>query len=125
MDINIVDIIAKSGMGVGAFIVLCFISYSIIKHILIQSNKIMDMAIGMNREWQKVIDEHTANAKEFHDISLRAFDHIREEHKDLDNNQKELTKTLAQLNDSVGTVNRSLKETEQALGRINGYTPPH
>ena len=121
MGTELIDIITKSGMGVGAFVVLCLISYSIIKHILTQSSKIMDMAIGMNREWQKVIDEHTSNAKEFHDTSLRAFDHIREEHKDLDNNQKELTKTLAKLNDSVEMVNKSLKETEQALGRINGY----
>ena len=108
-------------MGVGAFIILCLISYSIIKHILTQSNKIMDMAIGMNREWQKVIDDHTANAKEFHDTSLRAFGYIREEHKDLDSNQRELTKVLKELIDSVDTVNKSLKETEQALGRINGY----
>lgn len=77
--------------------------------------------MGMNKEWQKVIDEHTANAKEFHDTSLRAFDHIRDEHKDLDSNQKELTKTLSKLNDSVELVNKSLKETEAALGRINGY----
>jgi len=122
MDSTIIDVITKSGMGVGAFIILCLISYSIIKHILTQSNKIMDMAIGMNREWQKVIDEHTANAKEFHDTSLRAFDHIREEHKDLDSNQRELTKVLKELSDSVDTVNKSLKETEQALGRINGYS---
>ena len=91
MDTQIIDVITKSGMGVGAFVILCLISYSIIKHILT------------------------------HDTSLRAFDHIREEHKDLDSNQKELTKVLRELSDSVDTVNKSLKETEQALGRINGY----
>ena len=122
MDSTIIDVITKSGMGVGAFIILCLISYSIIKHILTQSNKIMEMGMGKKKEWEKGIEEHTANAKEFHDTSLRAFDHIREEHKDLDSNQRELTKVLKELSDSVDTVNKSLKETEQALGRINGYS---
>lgn len=121
METNIIEIITKSGMGVGAFIILCLISYSIIKHILTQSNKIMDMALKTNNEWQKVIDEHTANAKEFHDTSLRALDHIREEHKELDANQRKLGETLEKLNNSIEAVNRSLKETEAALGRINGY----
>jgi len=40
----------------------------------------------------------------------------------LDSNQRELTKVLKELSDSVDTVNKSLKETEQALGRINGYS---
>ena len=120
-ETNLIDIVTKSGMGVGAFIILCLISYSIIKHILTQSNKIMDMAIGMNREWQKVIDEHTANAKEFHDTSLRAFDHIREEHKDLEINQKKLSEILNKLSDNVDLMNKSIRATEEALGRINGY----
>lgn len=121
MDKEFIDIIIKSGMGVGAFVILCAISYAIIKHILKQSDTIMSVAMKTNAEWQKVIDEHTLNAKEFHNISSRAFEYIREEHKELSQNQRELLQEIREMGKSIEIVNKSLEETEKALGRINGH----
>lgn len=123
MEKDIIELITKSGMGVGAFIILCLISYAIIKHILKQSDMIMNTAMKTNAEWQKVIDEHTANAKEFHDTSTRAFEYIRQEHKELSDNQKALLQELKLFGKELEVIGKSLKETEQALGRINGYKP--
>ena len=121
MDKELIDIITKSGMGVGAFVILCLISYAIIKHILKQSDMIMTVAMKTNAEWQKVIDEHTLNAKEFHNISSRAFEYIRNEHKELSENQRELLQEIKEMGKSIVIVNKSLEETEKALGRINGH----
>lgn len=121
MNTQIIDVITKSGMGVGAFIILCLISYAIIKHILATNNKILDMAMKTNAEWQKVIDEHTLNAKEFHNISSKAFEYIRSEHKELSDNQRALAQEIKEMGKSIEMVNKSLEETERALGRINGH----
>jgi len=81
-------------------IVLCFISYLIIKHILKQSDKILDSSMQANEKWQKVIDEHTAQAKEFHNQVIEAHRYQKIEHEKMIEN---------------------LGEQGQILKRINGY----
>lgn len=92
-ETNILKIITETGIGVGLVVVLCYISYAIIKHILKQGDNLLKMAMEQNEKWQKVIDEHTAQVREFHNQMNEASKYQRSEH----------------------------AEIIKILGRINGY----
>ncbi len=71
---TLTEILGKYGIGAMVVVVLCIISYAIIKHILKQSDKILESAMQANEKWQKVIDEHTSQAREFHNTQTEAID---------------------------------------------------
>lgn len=142
-----VKALTESGLAIGFGIAVTLLLFFIVKHILKQQEKIMDMATIQNMGWQKALDEHTAQAKAFHETSSDAHKYQREEHlkcidgistvchalelssegnksfrnfvsENLDVRKKEQEKILIALE---GVVN-NLKEVSLSLGRINGYT---
>lgn len=94
---------AKYGIGALVIVVLCLISYRIIRHILAQSDIILKQAMEAQKEWQRVIEAHNTRAAEYHTQITEAHRFQREEH----------MKILA-----------CLSEVEKGLGRINGYKAP-
>lgn len=95
---TMVEVLGKYGIGGLMMIVLCFISYLIIKHILKQSDKILDSAMTAQKEWQRAIDEHTAQAKSFHDQVTEAHRYQKQEHEKMIENLGEQAKVLARIN---------------------------
>ncbi len=92
------EIIGKYGVGALVIIVLCVISFLIIRHILKQSDKILDSAMVANEKWQKAIDEHTAQAREFHNVVNQAHEYQRKEHERMITNLDEQAKILVRIN---------------------------
>ena len=92
------------GLMCGAVITLLFI---VVKWTLATTRDIMKQASIEREYWQKIVDRmndtwnnHTAQAKQFHDSVQEAHRFQREEH---------------------GTIMKGLGEITVALGRINGY----
>jgi hypothetical protein len=79
------------GAVLGAFIVIAIFFLIILKHFLKQNELILQMAIEQNEKWQKVIDEHTAQAREFHNRSAEADKFQREEHKSMIEQMQQMT----------------------------------
>lgn len=92
------DILGKYGIGALVIVVLCVISFLIIKHILTQSDKILDSAMQVNEKWQKAIDEHTAQAREFSTAVNTAHEFQRKEHEKMIANLDEQAKILVRIN---------------------------
>ncbi len=76
-------LISNFGVVAGLLIILilalCWISYRIIMHIIKQSNDILKIAMDMNEKWQKAIETHTEQAKEFHTQVNQAHEYQRKE----------------------------------------------
>lgn len=112
----------EGGMGVGMAMALICIIILVIKHVLKSQDKILDMATVQNAGWQKVMDEHTSQAKEFHTQVSEAHKYQREEHKEQSSKLiEEVTMTCAMLK-LIEKVSMNLEEQGKTLARINGYT---
>ena len=97
----------ENSLGVLLAIIIAYMFYRVLMHILSQQKDIMKMATEQNSHWQTVISEHTANAKVFHEEVKEAHKCQRVEH----------DKMLQHLN----MMYQQGKLTTEALGRINGY----
>ena len=97
----------ENSLGVILAIVIAYMFYRVLMHILSQQKDIMKMATEQNTHWQSVISEHSSNAKVFHDEVKEAHRCQRVEHE----------KMLAHLD----ILNQQSRLTVEALGRINGY----
>lgn len=73
-------VLAENGIGVGLAGIIAFMFYKVLMHTLKQQENILNMATEQNEKWQKTIDEHTAQAKIFHEQSNDAHKYQREEH---------------------------------------------
>lgn len=136
---QLAKLINDYGLGIGLVIVLCYISYSIIKHILKQGDNLLKLAMEQNEKWQKVVNEHTAQAREFHNISIEAYRHQREENNKIidriDKSNDLLIKHEEEVSAAREMLNRSseqgqrehekicqcLDDIKEGLVRINGY----
>lgn len=114
------ELFGKHGIGVGLIIVLCVISYLIIRHILNQSSKILDMAMSLNEKWQKCIDEHTAQASAFHNQVSEAHKYQRDEHKEMIESLQIMNANAEQRGKALDRINDNLEEQGKVLARING-----
>lgn len=90
----------EGGFAVGAFMFMATISFFLIKWALRQQDKILDMADKNTERWQKALDDHTSQAKDFHKEVKDAHMYQRQEH-------EKITSCLTQV--------------EKVLGRMNGY----
>jgi ABC-type transport system involved in cytochrome bd biosynthesis fused ATPase/permease subunit len=95
---GIIDNVKDLGFGVG-FMVLCFV---IVFYILRQQKDILQQAkeeravfLSTIEKFTKAIDDHTAQAREFHNNVTEAHKYQREEHKDMAESQNSICSTLA------------------------------
>jgi len=77
----------EGGIIVGMFVVIAFFFFTILKYFIDQGSTLMEALLkqqesfqAMNQNWQKIIDEHTAQAREFHTRSAEADRFQRDEH---------------------------------------------
>lgn len=80
MDIPFVEAVVKNGLGAGMAVTIAFMFYKVLMHILRQQESIMQMATMQNEKWQKSLDEHTSQARQFHEQVAEAHKYQREEH---------------------------------------------
>lgn len=109
---GIINSVKDIGFGVG-FMVLCFV---IVFYILKQQKDILQQAkeergvfLSTIEKFTKAIEEHTSQAKEFHNNVNAAHIFQREEHKDMQNSQNSICSTLAliaQKLESIFMVNK-------------------
>lgn len=92
------------GLMIGAIVALLFI---IIKWTLATTKEILKQASDERECWIRAFNDHTAQAKSFHDEVKNAHEHQRREHEKL---QEQQIKSIL-----------CLDQVEKALGRINGY----
>ena len=90
------------GITIGSVIILLFI---VIKWTLATTRDIMKQASIERECWTKVVDRmneawnnHTVQAREFHDSVQEAHKHQREEHSKMIDNLAEITHTLGRIN---------------------------
>ena len=95
---GIIDNVKDLGFGVG-FMVLCFV---IVFYILRQQKEILQQAkeersvfLSTIERFTKAIEDHTAQAREFHNNVNTAHTFQREEHKDMADSQNSICSTLA------------------------------
>ena len=98
----------ENSLGVLLAIIIAYMFYRVLMHILSQQKDILKMATEQNVHWQAVISEHTNNAKTFHEEVKEAHKCQRIEH------EKMLT--------HLDLLNQQSRLTVEALGRINGYS---
>ena len=94
---GIIDSVKDLGFGVG-FMVLCFV---IVFYILKQQKEILQQAkeergvfLGTIERFTKAIEDHTAQAREFHNNVTEAHKFQREEHKDMAASQNSICQVL-------------------------------
>lgn len=75
--------LTEAGLAVGFGVAGCLLLFFIIKHILRQQEKILDMATLQNENWQRALNDHTAQATKFHEQVTEAHKFQREEHRDI------------------------------------------
>lgn len=101
-----------TGLIMGSVVALLFLvikwTLATTKDILAQNAKQVDAFNDLQKSWITALNDHTIQARSFHDEVKQAHIFQREEHQKLAENQN--------------TVCSSLHQVEQALGRINGYT---
>jgi len=97
---GIINSVKDLGFGVG-FMVLCFV---IVFYILRQQKEILNQAkderaifLDTVRGLTKAIEEHTAQAREFHNNVTEAHKFQREEHKDMADAQNKTCQSLSLL----------------------------
>jgi len=90
----------EGGLILLLVVALCFISWSIIKHILKTNDTTLKLAMDAQEKWQKAIDNATNAIQAFREEVKSAHGYQREEHKEMIAN---------------------LQEQGQILKRINGY----
>lgn len=140
MDLmTIVKTLGEFGMGIVAVAAILFMSW----RLLIKGEKVLDRvmneaaadrerAADLFKRLAQVIDEHTAQAKVFHDQSTSAHGFQREEHKDMICNLRDICSSMKEQVDMLKRVDedrgkehremiKCLVEIQTALGRINGY----
>lgn len=100
------------GLIMGSVVALLFF---VIKWTLATTRDILSQAARERESWQKAVERmseawtaHTAQALQFHEMVTEAHKFQREEH--------------LRMLDNQNIVSASLKQVEQALGRINGYS---
>jgi hypothetical protein len=126
MDIEILlEAVTKNGIGAVVIIVLCFISYAIIKHILAQSNDILKATMIAQQEWRNSLDQHTSSAKEFHLSVIEGLRRAREEHSEIQKQSATIADTQRKTNELISNMQIEHKEMILTLGRINGYKDAH
>jgi len=95
---GIINSVKDLGFGVG-FMVLCFVIVFYIlrqqKDILLQAKEERSVFLDTIGKLTKAIDEHTAQAREFHNNVTEAHKFQREEHKDLAEAQNKTCQTLS------------------------------
>ena len=95
---GIINSVKDLGFGVG-FMVLCFVIVFYIlrqqKEILLQAKDERTVFLSTIEKFTKSIDEHTAQAREFHNNVTEAHKFQREEHKDMALSQNSICSTLA------------------------------
>jgi len=97
---GIIDNVKDLGFGVG-FMVLCFV---IVFYILRQQKDILQQAkeeravfLSTIERFTKAIEDHTVQAREFHNNVTEAHRFQREEHKDMTESQNSICQTLSLL----------------------------
>lgn len=108
MEASAIKIITEYGIGVGLVVVLCYISYKIIMYILSQSDNLMKLAMEQNAKWQDVINNHTAQAREFHSTSMEAFRRLREEHDKMMSKEDKVSELLVKHEEEVSSARVTL-----------------
>ena len=95
---GIINSVKDLGFGIG-FMVLCFV---IVFYILRQQKEILQQAkeeravfLDTIKQFIKAIEDHTAQAREFHSTMTRANEFQREEHKEMAKSQNSICSTLA------------------------------
>lgn len=146
MENGIIKAFIEGGIGIGLAIALVALFYLVVKHVLKSQDKILDMATVQNEGWQKVINEHTSQAKVFHDSVTEAHKYQRDEHKECSNGIVSVCNNLTLMNEAsksfrtfvesqletrkkeqekileaLQKVVVNLDEVSVTLGRINGY----
>jgi len=136
------DLILKVGVGGGAIVVVLKMFWKVLNHLMDQSNKLtgtIEKMVDQNKEqnesflkenaalnaaWQKAIDEHTSQARNFHESTNKAFEYIRQEHRESLENQIELCKisreivlALAAFKESCVIGRSSCKEKLETIQR--------
>jgi hypothetical protein len=94
MESFIIKVFSEGGAVLGVLIILSLFFWFILRHFIQQSNMVLEMAIKQNESWQKVIDEHTAQAREFHNRSALGDSYQREEHKSIMETLAKMTTTF-------------------------------
>lgn len=141
MDVGfntMVEVVGKYGIGALVILVLCFISYKIIKHLLMQSDRILESSIIAQEKWQKAIDDHTIQAREFHQQVSDAHKFQREEHNVMMKSLEENCRAIVEFRLNIENFNKdheasqrisqkicdNLDEQKAILVRINGFKHP-
>lgn len=95
---GIIDSVKDLGFGVG-FMVLCFV---IVFYILKQQKEILQQAkeersvfLCTIERFTKAIEDHTAQAREFHNNVNTAHTFQREEHQEMEKSQNSICQTLS------------------------------
>ena len=95
---GIIDNVKDLGFGVG-FMALCFVVVFYIlkqqKEILLQAKEERAVFLSTIERFTKAIEDHTAQARGFHETVSRAHEYQREEHKDMQESQNSICQTLS------------------------------
>jgi len=129
---QLITLVDKYGIATVLVVLLVVMSYLIIRHILKQSDAIMNMAMAMNEKWQKTIDEHTAQAREFHNQVSEAHKHGRDEHEKIMTSLNQICENSKislieheRRKDEHEKMITNLNDITVTLGRINGFKDSH
>jgi uncharacterized protein (DUF2267 family) len=110
-----------AGLLVVLILVLCFLSYKILKYFFAQNEKILNMAMDMNTKWQKVIDDMTSNNREFFNQSREAHNYQRQEHKEMITSLEVINLNAKIRHEVLSKICDNLDKQGKVLVRINGY----
>jgi len=124
----------------GGWIFLFIIVMFMLRWVFKNQEHLISLANEQNEKWQKVIESHSNNAKEFHtkvskdhESIKKGYDYQREEHNKMLEGLKEVTEGMKseqerfyiqhrQRNEEHKKMIESLDEINSCLGRINGYS---
>lgn len=145
MESVAVKAMTEAGLAIGFGIAGILLLFFIVKHVLRQQEKILDMATVQNNNWQKSLDEHTSQAKAFHEQVAEAHKYQREEHSECHKNIGNICSSIStmdekdklfrsyvtenlevrrkqqeKISETLDNVANILREVTAKLGTING-----